>query len=53
MVLSTDGIVRWQGNPLTEGGAALRRAVETCIDGDPGVEARREAEERFLKDASG
>ncbi len=53
VVLSTDGVVRWQGNPLAQGGAALRRAVEGCMAVDPGVAARRQAEERFLKDASG
>ncbi len=40
-VMSTDGVVRWQGWPLNP---EFRRAVEKVIENDPGVRARREAE---------
>lgn len=48
IVISTDGIVRWQGNPLDP---AFRRVTEIIIEIDPGVQARREAEKKALKDA--
>lgn len=41
MVLSSDGTVRWQGNPLQP---AFRQIVEMTIAQDPGVAARRKAE---------
>lgn len=40
-VISTDGVVRWQGNPLDP---AFRRAVEKVVSEDPGVAARRAVE---------
>lgn len=40
-VMSTDGVVRWQGNPLDP---RFRRAVEKVVAEDPGVAARRAAE---------
>lgn len=40
-VISTDGIVRWQGNPLSP---EFRRVVDKVLEVDPGVKARREAE---------
>lgn len=43
IVLSTDGVVRWQGNPAAEM-SSLRAAVNAAIKADPGVQARREAE---------
>jgi thiol-disulfide isomerase/thioredoxin len=49
-VLSTDGIVRWQGNPLDP---SFAKAVKTVIAADPGVSARRKAEAEFLKKRSG
>lgn len=45
-ILSTDGIVRWQGNPLTPG---FRQIVESTINQDPGVAARRKAEREFIR----
>jgi thiol-disulfide isomerase/thioredoxin len=41
MILSSDGIVRWQGNPHQPG---FRQIVEITINQDPGVAARRKAE---------
>lgn len=36
VVISSDGIVRWQGNPHDQ---AFTKAVETCVKNDPGVKA--------------
>jgi len=41
VVVSTDGVIRWQGNPHS---AAFRKAVELAIAVDPGVNARKRAE---------
>lgn len=41
VVLSSDGIVRWQGNPHD---AAFQKAVEKAIEVDPWVAARRASE---------
>ncbi|MBX3358108.1 MAG: TlpA family protein disulfide reductase [Phycisphaeraceae bacterium] len=46
VVMSTDGIVRWQGNPLDP---AFAKAVGAVIAADPGVAARRQAEVEYLK----
>lgn len=48
IVVSTDGVIRWQGNPLSEI-AALNRTVQQLIRVDPGVQARRTAEAEALK----
>lgn len=40
-VISTDGIVRWQGSPLSP---EFRRVVDKVLEVDPGVKARRDAE---------
>jgi thiol-disulfide isomerase/thioredoxin len=45
-VLSTDGVVRWQGNPLDP---AFKKAVAKVISVDPGVKARRDAEAAVSK----
>ncbi|MFT3683952.1 MAG: TlpA disulfide reductase family protein [Phycisphaerales bacterium] len=45
-VLSTDGIVRWEGNPLMPN---FRKTVEQIINADPGVKARRTAEATAIK----
>jgi thiol-disulfide isomerase/thioredoxin len=50
VVISTDGIVRWQGNPHQ---AEFRTVVKKCIDADPGVAARRKAENEYLKTKGG
>ena len=46
MVLSSDGVVRWQGDPND---AAFDGAVDRIIDLDPGVKARLAAREAYLK----
>jgi thiol-disulfide isomerase/thioredoxin len=45
-VLSTDGIVRWEGNPLSDN---FRKIVEQIIKNDPGARARRAAEAAAIK----
>ncbi len=47
VVFSTDGYVRWQGNPLMMGD--LRRVVADLIKNDPGVKARHDAIEKAEK----
>jgi thiol-disulfide isomerase/thioredoxin len=49
-VLSTDGIVRWQGNPHTPN---FRTIVENVIANDPGVAARRRAEAKAIQSKGG
>lgn len=39
VILSTDGIVRWQGHPA----AGLEKALEAVVSADPGVKARQAA----------
>jgi cytochrome c biogenesis protein CcmG, thiol:disulfide interchange protein DsbE len=46
VVISTDGIVRWQGNPHQP---EFTSVVRKCIEADPGVAARRKAEIEYLK----
>jgi thiol-disulfide isomerase/thioredoxin len=46
VVMSTDGTVRWQGNPLDP---KFKKVVEDVIKVDPGVKARQAAEAEFLK----
>ncbi len=50
VIISTDGTVRWQGNPLDP---RFRSYVELIIAVDPGVAARRKAEELALKAMGG
>lgn len=38
VVMSTDGVVRWQGNPLSQD---FKGAVEAVIDADPGLKANQ------------
>jgi thiol-disulfide isomerase/thioredoxin len=49
-VLSTDGVVRWEGNPLSDN---FRNIVEGIIRVDPGVAARRKAEAAAIKAKGG
>lgn len=42
-VLSSDGVVRWQGHPMDPG---FKAAIKTLLEVDPGVKARREAEKK-------
>lgn len=44
-VASSDGVVRWEGPPTAP---AYRAAIEGVLRADPGVKARRAAEEKFL-----
>lgn len=46
IVLSSDGVVRWRGHP---GNPEFRRAVESMINADPGVAARRAARAEMLR----
>ncbi len=49
IIISSDGIVRWQGHPLDP---TFRRRAELIIEIDPGVQARRVAEQAALKAAA-
>jgi len=49
VLISTDGTVRWQGNPLQPG---FRRIAEFIIEADPGIKVRRNAEAEAVKKAS-
>ncbi len=46
VVISTDGTVRWQGNPNEPN---FIKAVQKVIAADPGVKARQKAEADYLK----
>ena len=47
VVLSTDGVIRWQGNPHPSADLnSLQDAVAKLIDVDPGVKARQEREKK-------
>ena len=43
LIISTDGIVRWQGCPLTKQEPLTEAIVQQIIDADPGVSARHAA----------
>jgi thiol-disulfide isomerase/thioredoxin len=46
LVVSSDGVVRWQGNPHQRG---FRDIVRQVIEVDPGVQARRRAIQDLIK----
>ncbi len=46
VVASSDGVVRWYGDPRS---ASFRAAVDSAVSRDPGVRARRAAEQTWLK----
>lgn len=46
VIASSDGVVRWTGDPRSP---SFRPAVEQILRVDPGVKARRAAEDQFLK----
>lgn len=48
-VISSDGILRWRG---FAGTPAFKSAVETVLLVDPGVKARREAEDEYIRTRS-
>lgn len=50
VVMSSDGIVRWQGNPHDPN---FQKAVNRAIAVDPGVKARQKAEAEFIKNNKG
>jgi thiol-disulfide isomerase/thioredoxin len=50
VILSSDGIVRWQGNPLDDN---FTKAVMTTLNADPGVKARQKAEQEYLSKKAG
>jgi len=50
LVMSTDGKVRWMGNPLDP---SFRSTVEEVIAKDPGVAARRKADKEAIKARGG
>jgi peroxiredoxin len=49
MIVSTDGVIRWVG-PLER--SDFNYALDTVLANDPGIRARREAERRFIENAS-
>jgi thiol-disulfide isomerase/thioredoxin len=50
VIFSSDGTVRWQGNPLEDD---FISALEATINADPGVAARRAAEAAYRKAQGG
>ena len=46
-VCSSDGVVRWEGPPSAP---AYKAAIEGVLRADPGVKARRAAEEKYLSE---
>jgi thiol-disulfide isomerase/thioredoxin len=46
LIISTDGIVRWQGFPLSDQEPLTEAIVKQVIDADPGVAARHNAAAR-------
>jgi thiol-disulfide isomerase/thioredoxin len=50
VIMSTDGIVRWQGNPLDPKFVGV---VKKVIELDPGVANRRKAESEYMKTKGG
>ncbi|MDX9911309.1 MAG: TlpA disulfide reductase family protein [Phycisphaerales bacterium] len=45
-VISSDGIIRWWGHP---GDHAFRAAVDKVLKVDPGIRARRQAEDEYIR----
>lgn len=43
VVMSSDGVIRWQGHPMDAG---FKTSIKTLLEVDPGVKARREAEKK-------
>lgn len=53
IILSTDGIIRWQGFPLSEEEPLTEGIIKSIIERDPGVAARRAAEREKAKKNEG
>lgn len=51
MILSSDGVVRWQGFPGEKSDPLSAEVIKRIIDADPGVKARREKEAQSKPDA--
>lgn len=47
VVASSDGVVRWSGDPRSP---SFKAAVEQVLSVDPGIKARRAAEDKFIRD---
>lgn len=46
IIVSSDGIIRWAGDPTS---SDFKYAIDTVIANDPGVQARRAADQKFLQ----
>jgi len=46
LIISTDGVVRWQGFPFSGQDALNESVIKKIIAADPGVQARKEKEEK-------
>lgn len=46
IIISTDGVVRWQGFPLSDEEPLKAEIIQQIIDADPGIAARHEAEKK-------
>lgn len=51
LIISTDGIVRWQEFPLSEQEPLTAEIIQQILDADPGVKARHEKEAKAAADA--
>jgi hypothetical protein len=49
IIVSSDGIIRWAGQPGT---SSFTYAVDTVLANDPGVQKRREADHAFIRAAA-
>jgi thiol-disulfide isomerase/thioredoxin len=49
-IISTDGTVRWQGHPAQ---ADFQRVIDQIVNVDPGVKARRGAEQIYIRARGG
>ncbi len=48
IIASSDGLIRWAGNPVS---ADFRYALDAVLANDPGVIARRAADQKYLREA--
>jgi thiol-disulfide isomerase/thioredoxin len=46
IIVSSDGVVRWAGDPTS---SDFRYAIDSVLANDPGVRARREADRKFIE----
>lgn len=52
VIMSTDGVIRWQGFPLSDEEKLTADIIKSIIERDPGVAARRKAEQAKKKNNS-